>query len=69
MKQESNLPYFLKNESSVVYGCLPDIVHNLLAHGYSFLEGAVHKEGLRREVMHDPEVADILKALRASMPV
>jgi Fe-S-cluster containining protein len=69
MKPESNLPYFLKNESSVIYGCLPDIVHNLLAHGYGFLESVLHKEGLRREVMHDPEVANILKALRASMPV
>jgi Fe-S-cluster containining protein len=69
LKQTSNMPYFLKDKNSVSYGCLPDLVHRLLERGYGWLEIMTEAQGLYQEIAQDPEVAGILKALGASLPV
>jgi Fe-S-cluster containining protein len=68
IRQAVNMPYFLKKEEHEAFGCLPDMVHRLLAQGYGALEELAANPGLFQKVADDPEVKDILLALGASLP-
>lgn len=37
VKMDEEMPYFLKSRNPIVFGCLPELVNQLLFRGYSFL--------------------------------
>jgi len=45
---ESDFPYFIKPRSSIVFGCMPELVHRIIEDGYSFLSTIEGLESLRR---------------------
>ncbi len=67
-KLELDMPYFLKTKDRVLYGCMPEMVHELLEGGWVFLSRIEGLEGVRAEVARDPEVVATLKALGLTLP-
>jgi Fe-S-cluster containining protein len=68
IRRAVNMPYFLKKEEHEAFGILPAMVHRLLAQGYGALEELTANQGIFQKAADDPEVKDILVALRASLP-
>ncbi len=44
---EKDRPYFVKPRNSIVFGCMPELVHRILEEGYSFLASIDGLENLR----------------------
>jgi hypothetical protein len=55
------MPYFMKTRNPVLFGCMPELVHQLLEKGYDFLSGIEGLEDLRSRVLRDPEVRAALR--------
>jgi hypothetical protein len=64
---EIDLPYFLKSTNKVLYGCMPEMVHELLEGGYLFLSRIEGMDGVRAQVARDPEISATLKLLGMSL--
>jgi len=45
---EADFPYFVKPRSSIVFGCMPELVHRIIEGGYSFLSTIEGLESLHR---------------------
>ena len=47
---DKDMPYFIRPRNSVLFGCLPELVHSLLEQGYSFLAGIEGLEEFRHSI-------------------
>jgi hypothetical protein len=47
-KRETDMPYFIQTRERIVSGCFPEMVHNILVGGYSFLASIEGLEKLRQ---------------------
>jgi Fe-S-cluster containining protein len=61
VKIENDMPYFIRPQSSITFGSLPELVYNLMEKGYALLSTVQGLEGIREEVNQDPEVRIALK--------
>ncbi len=53
---QNDLPYFMATACAINFGCMPELVHRILTHGYAFLATIEGLEGIRDIVAGDPEV-------------
>ncbi len=58
-------PPYLGLTSSIIFACLPELVHHILAYGYAFLSSFEGLEKLKPRAAADPEVRAVLRDMGA----
>jgi hypothetical protein len=51
---------------SIIFGCLPSLVYQILNDGYNFISSFQGLEGLQKEAAADPEVQNILYLIQTA---
>ncbi len=60
-------PYFMPTACGVNFGCMPELVHQILAYGYAFLSTIGGLENMKRLAAEDPEVQRTLEMMGMRM--
>jgi hypothetical protein len=61
LKLESDMPYFVKPRSGLLFANMPTLVHDILHDGYEALSSIPGLENLKTLAYSDPQVQDILQ--------
>jgi hypothetical protein len=61
---ENEMPYFVRPKSPIIFGCLPELVHDILGKGYPLLSTVQGLEGLKTEVLREPEIQAVLRQVK-----
>jgi Fe-S-cluster containining protein len=59
----NDAPYFVKTKYEINFGCMPELVYQILKYGYSFLSTIGGLEDIRLMAANDPEVKETLRAM------
>jgi Fe-S-cluster containining protein len=59
-------PRYMGLAESIIFGCLPSLVYQILNDGYNFISSFQGLEGLKEEAADDPQVQNILRLIQAA---
>jgi Fe-S-cluster containining protein len=60
---QNDTPYFMKTSCEINFGCMPELVYQILKYGYAFLSTIGGLEDMGRLAAADPKVKETLRRL------